>query len=114
MNRTENLNYEEGYRDGFNGHPKSTTFVGESYDLGYSDGVGDAALQVRVEFESEAARPVDDLYYELNAPPEGFVWTGEKRTPVPGDWYLSKNGNGIECVKVRGNNQKRHILRRVW
>jgi hypothetical protein len=96
--------YEIGYREGKAGkHPDPIITTQDEYMLGWEDGAADYAN----------IRPVDDLYYKANEAPSGFEWTGEKRTPEPGDYYLSKNGNAILCEKVRGNNQKRHILKRM-
>jgi hypothetical protein len=92
--------YQMGYDDAKAGKAANASYVHEEhYQMGYEDGRGD-----------RAARPVGDNYTELNDPPEGFVFTGEKRTPDPGEWYLSKNGNAIRAKKVRGNNQTRYIL----
>jgi len=92
--------YEQGYQDGKNGKAANASHVHDTnYQMGYEDGKGD-----------RSNRPVESEFAEMNEPPVGFVFTGEKRTPEPGEWYLSKNGNAIMAKKVRGNNQTRHIL----
>lgn len=92
--------YQMGYDDAKAGRAANASNVDEeNYKMGYEDGRGDLD-----------ARPVGDNYTELNDPPVGFVFTGEKRTPDPGEWYVSKNGNAIQAKKVRKNNQTRYIL----
>lgn len=93
--------YELGYNDGKGGKAASPSYVDDpNYALGYEDGKGDA----------DAARPVAENFVDHNDPPEGFAFTGEKRTPEPGEYYLSKNGNAIQAKRERKNNQTRHIL----
>jgi hypothetical protein len=92
--------YQLGYDDGKAGKAANVAHVHEdNYEMGYQDGKGD-----------RDARPVADEYFDRTDPPVGFTFTGEKRTPEPGEWYVSKNGNAIQAKKVRGNNQTRHIL----
>lgn len=92
--------YKLGYEDGKAGKAAAVAHVHDvNYSMGYEDGKGD-----------RETRPVSEDYFDYNDPPVGFVFTGEKRTPEPGEWYLSKNGNAIQSKKVRGNNQTRHIL----
>jgi hypothetical protein len=92
--------YSMGYEDGKSGKAANASYVHEeNYQMGYEDGKGD-----------RATRPVEEGYVELNDPPAGFVFTDEKRVPLPGEWYLSKNGNPVQAKKVRLNNQTRHIL----
>lgn len=100
--------YEIGYSDGRAGYSSSLIEgVYDSYHAGYVDGSGDLALQA----EQAVVRPVDPLYPVLGNPPEGFVFTGEKRVPQANEWYLSKNGNATYLDRPRRNNQTRHILK---
>lgn len=93
--------YQMGYDDAKAGKAAEASFVhDENYELGYTDGKGDVVMN----------KPVSAAFDEFNDPPVGFAFTGEKRTPEPGEYYLSKNGNAIQAKKVRGNNQTRHIL----
>lgn len=93
--------YDLGYEDGKGGKASNASYViDKHYSMGYEDGRGDFA----------AEKPVAEDFPEYNNPPDGFVFTGEKRTPEPGEYYLTKNGNAKLADKVRGNNQTRHIL----
>lgn len=93
--------YQLGYDDAKAGKSANASHVhDENYEMGYTDGRGDAIMN----------KPVSEEFSEYNDPPEGFAFTGEKRVPDPGEYYLSKNGNAILAKKVRGNNQTRHIL----
>ena len=101
--------YEAGYDDGRKWvTPTPSIWDDEdAYNMGYTDGFGDRNLEIA----AASTRPVEEAFANLNDAPRGFAFTGEKRTPVPGDWYLSKNGNVVLATKVRGNAQTRHILR---
>lgn len=101
--------YQFGYEDGKAGRMSDPMFHQyDDYELGYVDGQGDKdMLDI-----AKAARPVDPER-ALGDPPSGFEWTGEKKTPSPGEYYLTKNGNAKLADKVRGNAQTRHILKRV-
>lgn len=93
--------YTMGYEDAKAGKAANASNAHDpNYEMGYTDGKGDMV----------ANRPVGEQYDEYNDPPEGYCFTGEKRVPEPGEYYLSKNGNAILAKKVRGNNQTRHIL----
>lgn len=101
--------YQMGYNDGLYGVRKDLTFGrDESYELGYDDGYGEYLL----DNSAASARAVDDEAV-LGEPPAGFEFTGERKTPEPGEYYLTKNGNAKLSMKVRGNAQTRHILRPV-
>lgn len=98
--------YEEGYDDGFAG--KAARLPNDAlYNMGWEDGYSDNQSGV----ENPNYRPVDPDYAMMHEAPEGFEWTGEKRTPGPGDIYLTKNGNPKFQKVVRKNNQTRHLLR---
>lgn len=97
--------YEKGYDDGFQGKPAQMTDA--LYDMGWEDGYADFQAGV----ENPNYRPVDPDYALMHEAPEGFEWAGEKRTPGPGDIYLTKNGNPKFQKTVRKNNQTRHLLR---
>jgi hypothetical protein len=101
--------YAWGYTDAKMGNRRDPLHGNdEEYELGYLDGLGDKMNQDL----AAAVRPVDDER-ALGDPPLGFEWTGEKKTPEPGEYYLTKNGNAKLAEKVRGNAQTRHILRRI-
>lgn len=101
--------YEAGYEDGKAGLSPSIYYThDDDYQTGYADGKGELEL-ARL---AEGRRYVDDEAV-LGNPPPGFEFTGERKTPEPGEYYLTKNGNAKLATKVRGNNQTRHILRRL-
>lgn len=94
--------YELGYEDGKAGKSANASYIfDENYSMGYEDGKGDRA----------ANRAVDPDFANLNAPPDGFEYIGEKRVPNAFEWYLSKAGNPTFLDRPRRNNQTRHILR---
>jgi hypothetical protein len=99
--------YEQGYDDGFSGKPAGSTDA--LYDMGWEDGFADREAGV----ENPNYRPVDPDYIYMHEAPDGFEWAGEKRTPGPGDIYLTKNGNPKFQKEVRKNSQTRHLLRIV-
>jgi hypothetical protein len=96
--------YKMGYADGLAGNPAHASYVSEpNYFAGYEDGKADAPFK----------KPVGEHYTEVNKPPRGFEFTGEKRVAQPGEWYLTKNGNAARQEGTRRNEQTRHILRRI-
>ena len=97
--------YSLGYEDGKMGLQPNIYLNSDEYKLGYEDGYGEFMLKR----QAEGHRYVDDEAM-LGDPPTGFVFSGEKRTPEPGDFYLTKNGGAKLSVSVRKNSQKRHIL----
>lgn len=106
-NTAELSDYELGYNDGNEGKRVDMYLSGnEDYMTGYTDGEG----QRELDGLQNNYRPVDEEYALLGDPPAGFNWAYDKRTPEPGDYYLSKGGNANLAKKVRGNAQTRHIL----
>jgi hypothetical protein len=98
----DNEMYERGFSHAKRWSFPSRYYKGnEDYMAGWNDGK-----------DAGGNRPVDDEYVVMADPPHGYEWTGEKRVPEPGDYYLSKGGNATLAKKVRKNNQTRHILRR--
>lgn len=99
--------YNEGYKDGYaSKEPDYLYDMEESYLQGYEDGKGTKQLDNL----ADSFRPVDPEYALLGNPPEGFAWANEKRTPNPGDYYLTKAGGVKLSSSVRKNAQTRHIL----
>jgi|SRR5581483_5491325 len=106
---TDDKFYIEGYAAGYR-EERCAYPMHPDYTMGFEDGAGDKELGMSPQHDIENVRPVDDDYYVLNPAPVGFAWAGVKRTPLPGDWYLSKGGNGNFSTKIRKNSQQRHIL----
>jgi hypothetical protein len=105
------MDTDREYRNGYDAGYAQTERLPAQEDAwytGYEDGDGDRWANRPNAFEE--MRPVEDEYYLVNAAPPGFEWAGHKEIPTIGDWYLSKMGNATKALKVRANEQKRHIL----
>lgn len=102
LSLTTDALYNAGYADGKSGKAMEPACMSKSaYKMGYEDGRGDASIE----------KPSSDEFSVFNDAPEGFEYTGEKRVPMPYEFYLSKNGNATFLTRERKNSQKRHILR---
>ncbi len=107
MNDDSDIQYHAGYQTGYALEERLAAQADEWY-MGFEDGDADRwANRPNVFVEM---RPVSDEYYLVTDPPPGFAWAGHKEVPTIGDWYISKMGNATKAVKVRLNEQKRHIL----
>jgi hypothetical protein len=96
-----------GYADGVNGVASNASFAhDENYFLGYQDGKGDAESGVKAT-GTKSPFIVDNKYLEA---PEGYTFTGEKRTPQKGEIYLTKNGNAGVAKTDPKNGRERHML----
>jgi len=102
MHMTPDDLYSRGYEDGKAGRAMEPAHhTDENYMLGYEDGKGDG----------EHNKPANAEFSAFNDPPEGFEFTGEKRVPLPYEYYLTKAGNAGILKRERKNNQTRHILK---
>jgi len=101
--------YKKGYGDGAHGVAANATHITDpNYMSGYKDGQADADMNMVVR---GAKRPYTDPDFpKLNAPPEGYHWTGEHRTPQKGEIYYTKAGNAGVAKSDPKNGRKRHIL----
>jgi hypothetical protein len=103
--------YNRGYADGAANASANPSYIDdENYKSGYEDGKGDASLGDVAPGTQKAA--IKDDFTRHNAPPNGYQWTHEFRTPQKGEIYLTKNGNA-GVAKTPTNERKRHILKAI-
>jgi hypothetical protein len=100
--------YEKGYADGSHGLASNASFAhDENYAMGYEDGRGDRESGTKATGTKSPFIADDNKYLEA---PKGYLFTGEHRTPLKGEIYLTKAGNAGVAKSDPKNGRQRHML----